>query len=62
MSGYFRAEETVESLRKEHTSRMTVERAKAVKLRMQLDNLEKAYKQKVNCVLHRARWSPLAGF
>ena len=36
-----------ESMRKEHTSRMTVEKAKALKLKMQQENLEKTYRQKV---------------
>lgn len=45
-----RADETVETMRKEHTSRMTVERAKALKMKMEMDNLEKAFKQKV-CIM-----------
>ena len=43
----FSAEESFESMQKEHTSRMAVERTKGLKLKMQLENLDKTYKQKV---------------
>ena len=43
-----RAESATEGIRREHTSRMTVERAKALKLKMELENLEKDFKRKVS--------------
>lgn len=43
-----RSEAATEGLRREHASRMTVETAKALKLKMELENLEKDFKRKVS--------------
>lgn len=41
-----KVEETFETMQKENTSRMTIERTKALKLKLQLENLDSTYKQK----------------
>lgn len=50
MSFLHRAEEIFEGLRKEQASKITVEKAKALKLKLEYDNLEKIYKQKVSFI------------
>ncbi len=47
----YRVEEVFENMQREHASKLTVERTKVLKLKMQQENLGKTCKQKVSQII-----------